>query len=110
MRKTEGTQELGAVLDGLLKGRRGGLARRHRHVEDARRAWVSAAGQEVAAHTRVRSLIDGVLWIDVDSAPLCHRLAAFEKEGLIAALKDALQRAHVTDIRFRLGAPAEYEP
>lgn len=102
MSKEEGTQELGRVLDGLMKGR--GLARQHRQIEDARQAWVHAAGDDIAAHTRVRSLMDGVLWVDVDSAPLCHRLAAFEKVALIATLKDALSSAHVTDVRFRLGA------
>ena len=73
-------------------------------MEDARKAWVLAAGEDISGHTRVRSLADGVLWIDVDSAPLCHRLAAFEKEGLVASLTAALSVAHVTDIRFRLGA------
>ena len=102
MSKEEGTHELGQVLDGLMKGR--GLAWQRRQIGDARQAWVHAAGDDVAAHTRVRSLMDGVLWVDVDSAPLCHRLAAFEKDGLVATLKDALSSAHVTDIRFRLGA------
>ena len=102
MSADEGTQELGAVLKGLVGGR--GLARQHRALEDARRAWAHAAGDEVAAHTCVRSLADGVLWIDVDSAPLCHRLAAFEKDALVTSLVGALKVAHVTDVRFRLGA------
>ena len=102
MSKKEGAQELGRVLDGLMKGR--GLARQQRQIGEARRAWVLAAGGDVAGHTHVRSLMDGVLWVDVDSAPLCHRLAAFEKDGLITTLKDAISSVYVTDIRFRLGA------
>jgi len=102
MSREQGTRELGSVLDGLMKGR--GLAHQHRQIGDARQAWVRAAGDDIASHTRVRSLMDGVLWVDVDSAPLCHRLAAFEKDGLLATLKDALSTAHVTDVRFRLGA------
>ena len=102
MEKEQGTQELSEVLDGLL-GRRG-LAKKHRQIEDVRTAWVRAAGEDTAAHTRVRSLAEGVVWIDVDSAALCHRLAAFEKERLLVALTEGLTHAHVTDLRFRLGA------
>ena len=102
MDKEKGTQELSHVLDGLL-GRRG-LGKSHRQIEDVRTAWVRAAGEATAAHTSVRSLAEGVVWVDVDSAALCHRLAAFEKERLLVALTEELTRAHVTDIRFRLGA------
>lgn len=102
MKKEQGTQELGQVLDGLL-GRQG-LGKQHRQIEDVRAAWVRAAGEETAAHTCVRSLRDGVVWVDVDSAALCHRLAAFDRERLLVALTEGLTRAHVTDLRFRLGS------
>ena len=102
MKEKKGTQELGTVLDGLL-GRRG-LGRQHRQIEDVRAAWVRAAGEGTAAHTSVRSLRDGIVWIDVDSAALCHQLAAFERERLLVALTEGLTHAHVTDVRFRLGS------
>ena len=95
-------KEIGSALDDLL-GRRG-LGGRQRQDDEFRRAWVEAAGPDTASHTRVRGLHRGTLMIDVDSAPLCHRLASFEHERLLLALKAALRRGDVTDIRFRLGA------
>ncbi|MAG57914.1 MAG: hypothetical protein CMJ83_16645 [Planctomycetes bacterium] len=98
----EGTRELGNVLDGLL-GRRG-LSKRHRELAALRRAWANAAGDDVAGHTRVRGLRTGVLTIDVDSAPLCHRLAAFEKDRLLQAVQEQARKLWVAELRFRLGA------
>lgn len=95
-------RDIGSALDDLL-GRRE-MGGRQRRDEDLRRAWIEAAGPDIAKHTRVRGLHRGTLMIDVDSAALCHRLASFESERLLVAVKQSLRRGDVTDIRFRLGA------
>jgi predicted nucleic acid-binding Zn ribbon protein len=97
----EGVRHLSAVLDGLF-GRKGAL-RRPLALEDARRAWTQAAGPKVAEHTRVRSLRRGILTIEVDSPALCHRLAAFDRENLLHAVKERVTKAEVAEMRFRLG-------
>lgn len=92
-----------AVLAGLM--RRGApLARTHARIEKARKAWWCAAGEELAGHTRVASLRTGVLTVEVDSAPLCHRLAAFEKDRLLARVLEAAHGVEVHALRFRHGA------
>jgi predicted nucleic acid-binding Zn ribbon protein len=97
-----GIRDLGDVLDGLFGPR--GMGRRHRQMEEIRRAWVEAAGESVAGHTRVRSLREGVLVVDVDSGPLCHRLNAFQRSDLLTGIQSRIKEAWVTDLRFRLGA------
>ncbi len=93
---------VGDLLSRVLGPR--ALAKKRRSVEAAREAWVAAAGTELSGHTRVASLRSGILMIEVDSPPLCHRLAAFEKETLLLRLKERLLTATVTELRFRLGA------
>lgn len=64
------------------------------------------AGPELAGRSRVRSLVRGLLTVEVDSAPLCHRLASFEQRDLLAKLLEVIRKAEVTDLRFRVGAIA----
>ena len=68
---------------------------------------MAAAGEEIAAHTRVRSLRAGVLTVEVDSPALCHRLSSFEKERLLLGIKERVRKAPVCELRLRLGAFAQ---
>lgn len=96
-------RSVGSVMAGLM--RRGApLARTHARIEKARRAWCIAAGEELAGHTRVASLRTGTLTVEVDSAPLCHSLAAFERDRLLAKVLEAAQGVEVHSLRFRHGA------
>jgi hypothetical protein len=65
--------------------------------------WNDVAGDEVAAHTRVRGLRHGVLTIAVDSPPLCHELASFRREALLSAMNDRIESKPLKDLYFRHG-------
>lgn len=99
--RARGASELRDLLHGYL-GRKG-PGRRIRAGRELAEAWVAAAGPEVAAHTRTRSLRRGVLTVEVDSGPLCHELAGFRTEELLVALKQRLRDTEVSAIRFRIG-------
>jgi predicted nucleic acid-binding Zn ribbon protein len=93
---------IGTVLDALLGPK--GLGGRRSTLEHLRKAWIAAAGPDVAGHSRIRSLRRGVLTIEVDSGALCHQLAAFRKEELLVAVREDARRADVQDLRFRVGS------
>ena len=99
---TPGPRDLGRIFDDLLK--KSGVKGRSRAFEEVRRAWVAVAGPELADHTRVRSLMNGVLTIEVDSGPLCHRMASFQRDEFLGALQERVAQADIRDLRFRLGA------
>jgi hypothetical protein len=65
-------------------------------------AWREAAGTEFFDKTRVVSVKDGVVTIQVESAPLLQELAVYHKRGLLAALQRA--ESSVVDLRFLPGA------
>src|SRR5262245_25461767 len=66
--------------------------------------WNEVAPPEAAGHTRVRGVRHGVLTIAVDSPPLCHDLASFRREKLLAAMNERIDsRTALKDIHFRHG-------
>jgi predicted nucleic acid-binding Zn ribbon protein len=97
-----GPRDLGRIFDDLLQ--RSGVKGRSRAFEEVRRAWVAVAGPELASHTRVRSLMNGILTVEVDSGPLCHRMASFQREELLGALQERVAQIDIRDLHFRLGA------
>lgn len=93
---------VGDILGGLMGQR--GLGGKRRVQEELRRAWIDAAGDEIAGQTRVRGVRRGTLTIEVSSPPLCHELASFRRDDLLIALKERLGNTDIQDIHFRLGA------
>lgn len=67
-------------------------------------AWQAAAGDAVARVTELGVLRRGVLEVIVGSSVLLQELAHYRKGGLLEAMQEALGRARVSDLRFRLGA------
>jgi predicted nucleic acid-binding Zn ribbon protein len=66
--------------------------------------WSEVAGPAVSGHSRVRSIRHGVLTIAVDSPPLCHELASFRRETLLAAMNERIGgKAPLRDLYFRHG-------
>jgi predicted nucleic acid-binding Zn ribbon protein len=65
--------------------------------------WNDVAGPDIAGHTRVRGLRHGVLTIAVDSPPLCHELASFRRESLLAAMNGRVDSKVLKDLYFRHG-------
>jgi predicted nucleic acid-binding Zn ribbon protein len=94
---------VGAVLAALMR-KAAPLAKRRRSVVAVSEAWCRVAGAEVASHTRISSVREGMVTIEVDATPLCHRLDSFEKERLLADLVREVRGAEVRGLRFRHGA------
>jgi predicted nucleic acid-binding Zn ribbon protein len=65
-------------------------------------AWRDVAGPRIADETGISSFRGGVLTIDVGSAPLKHELEVFQREELLAALRERLSGTFVSELRFNL--------
>jgi predicted nucleic acid-binding Zn ribbon protein len=63
-------------------------------------AWRTAAGDSIAAATRVLGLRRGVLQVAVGNSPLLSELAAFHKASLLESLSRAFPELKVRDLKF----------
>ena len=97
----KGPELLGEILSRLFTAR--GWGRRQDRLR-YEQAWVEAAGEEIAAHTRLGNLRRGVLEVLVDSAILLQELAHYHKRRLLGELRQRLPGVTVTDLRFKAGA------
>ena len=73
----------------------------------ARGPYARALDEVLAApqrsHCQVMGFRNGLLTVEVDSAPLFAELSGFRKEELRLRMNEALQRAKVARLQFRLG-------
>jgi len=65
-------------------------------------AWREAAGELIAAHSRVGSLRRGTIEVIVANSTLMQELG-FQKPVLIKALAELLPNEGIKNIRFRVG-------
>lgn len=92
-------ERLGDILDGAVVK----PAKRARSVmARARRKWVRAAGEELAAHSWPRSARRGVLTVEVDSSALLAELAGYRRAELVHKLAAEPDPVGVRDIKFVL--------
>ncbi|MDC3379132.1 DUF721 domain-containing protein [Planctomycetota bacterium] len=66
-----------------------------------RQAWLEAVGKQSAAQTRIVSLRNGLLTVEVASAALAQELSVYYKRQLLERLREAV-RAPLTDLRCRV--------
>jgi predicted nucleic acid-binding Zn ribbon protein len=66
------------------------------------RAWAELVGAELAARTRVASLKNGTLAVEVDSSVLLHELDGFMKQELLTQFRAVEAGRDVARISFRL--------
>ncbi len=64
--------------------------------------WSQVAG-DLAAHTRLRDVRDGIMLVEADH-PGWLQMARMRKEALLSAARAAAPDARITDVRFLLGA------
>jgi predicted nucleic acid-binding Zn ribbon protein len=84
------------ILKGLGVGGRGKSGR-------IQAAWLNAAGEALAVHTRPSNLARNVLTVEVDSSALMGELAGFRKDELLRRIKESFPGLAVLDIKFRIG-------
>ncbi|GIW71521.1 MAG: hypothetical protein KatS3mg102_1063 [Planctomycetota bacterium] len=92
-----GPASLGELLAGVLHG--AGAAGGQPPLVRARNAWQQAVGAELAAQTRVSGWRNGVLRVQVRSAPLLQELATFRRQALQAALAQRLPGFRALQLR-----------
>mgnify|MGYP000334503123 CR=1 FL=1 len=66
-------------------------------------AWLSAAGETLAAQTRPVHVAGNVLTVEVASSALMSELAGFRKNELVKKIRENFPEIAVLDIRFRIG-------
>ena len=101
MSRRGSTEKLGEVLASLLQRRGYG---RPLALQSWREAWTRAAGERLAARTRVASYRDGTLTVEVSSAAQRYELEAFEVARLLAALHQDPTTAGLRRLVFRAGS------
>ena len=94
-------QPLGDVLSRLIALRGYGRVRGQRQLADV---WREAAGEKIAANTKVMGLKNGVLQIGVSNAALLSELASFHRHSLLDALRSSGRDLVIRDVKFRLRA------
>ena len=65
--------------------------------------WKEVVGEAMAERTRVVDLTDGLLTVEVDSAPLLHELSTYYRQELLEELRRLEDFPNFRDIRFRAG-------
>jgi len=103
MSRRGGTDRLGDVITGLLQKRGYGkpLA-----LQAWRDAWLRAAGERLAARSRVAGWRDGTLTIEVPSSAQRYELEAFHATDLLARLRQDASVGPVKKLVFRVGTVA----
>ena len=96
----EGVESLKEVLSRLFAARGWGRRQARLHLE---KAWESAAGPQIAPHTRLTGIRRGVMEIEVANAVLMQELAMFQKRTLLAKLREALKGTTLNDLKFKAG-------
>ncbi len=96
----KGPEPIGEILSRLFAAR--GWGRKQERVR-LERAWAEAAGPEYVPQTRVASIRQNVLEIEVRGSVVLQELSQFHKRRLLAKLRELLTGVKITDLRFRTG-------
>ena len=96
----KGPEDLNEVLGRLFVSRGWGRLAERAKLEAA---WNAAAGEAIAADSRVTSLRRGMLEVEVRSGVLMQELSQFRKRRLLKTLRETMPHLTVTDLKFRAG-------
>lgn len=94
-----GPEPLGEILSRLFIARGWGRSQERVRLD---RAWVSAAGEEIAKQTRIENHRRGVVEVAVEGSILYQELVQFHKRRLLEAMKRELKGTPIRDLKFRL--------
>lgn len=88
-----------AVLRGLKGSVLGPVAR-------VREVWPEVVGPALAARTRVASVDEGRVRVEVASAAVRHDLAVFRRQDVLRGLRERLPELKIREVSYRLGKPS----
>jgi hypothetical protein len=92
-------KEIRDVLQRVLPGLK---PPRGRAVERLQAAWKEITTGKAAGQSRVKQLKQGVLIVEVDSAPMMHHLSEKDKGCLLEELRGKVAGVYIKEIRTRL--------
>lgn len=93
-------QEAAPILKRALKKSGLAWAMRQGELFDV---WAKTVGEEINDLTRLVSFRNGILSVDVYNNSLRQELQGFQKEAILSALREALPKKVLRDLRFQLG-------
>jgi predicted nucleic acid-binding Zn ribbon protein len=91
-------------LGDMLQNTMISVKRARNRNKSLREKWKIAAGEDISNHTEARMVKGGILFIEVDSATWLHRIAAFEKDELLASMQKEFKMGYISEIRLKVGA------
>ena len=97
--KRGGPEKIGSILERVLE--QSGLLKPDQH-EEIVRAWREVAGETVGKLTHVLSYRSGTLTVGVESAPLFQELSTYQKDEMLAALRNSARGTGIQELRFKL--------
>jgi predicted nucleic acid-binding Zn ribbon protein len=95
------TERLGDILASLMQRR---AYARPLAMGGLRAAWSRAAGERLAARSRIVTFRDGVLTVEVSSSAQRYELEAFHAPQLLAALQADPNAPGLRRLAFRVGS------
>lgn len=98
-KNTGSVSSVGNLAKNLLKNLGLEGSSKNRRINDA---WKTAAGPEIAGHTRAVRLRNNVLTVEADSSALAAELNGFEKEALLERLAGVAGNLAILDLKFRI--------
>ena len=97
--KKDGAKSLGQLLKKVIKDLR---SRARVGEEEMAKAWVEAAGEKAARHSKPRYIRRAELVVVVDGSGWLYELTV-EKRKILSKLKEILKDVKLRGIRFRIG-------
>ncbi len=65
-------------------------------------AWKEVAGKREAERSRVKQFKLGIIYVEVDSAPMMHHIRGKDKEVLLTEIRQRLEGVYIKDIKVRM--------
>lgn len=96
-----GPQALKQTLRKLIADR--GWARKLQ-TEDLHERWKKVAGERIAKWTRIKSIRNGTVNVQVSNSTLLNELVSFHDRNLLARMKTEFQELRIQQLKFKLGA------
>ena len=97
----KGFESIELILKRWLKANR---APRQLDRETIVKRWTEVVGKSIAARTRPLDIQNGILLVEVNSAPLLQELSTYYRQDLLESLKGIDGLGVLQDIRFRSGS------
>jgi predicted nucleic acid-binding Zn ribbon protein len=98
-KKRNRPEDIGDIISQVIKKLD---TKTHGQREEVVQAWQRAIAPEALSHTRPVAIKKNILTVEVDSSTWLYMLT-LKKKSILEAMKQALAKGKIEDIRFRIG-------